>query len=152
MIDENSIKQQNVTFFPRFNREKSISVSKVGGWEVVALALIQIWMWMSLMSEKGPDVATEAFVPCGGAEAVFSFAGEVVRLRGNVKARQLLTGMLREVEQLWPEWVGRLTASSSAPKFRWAPQNVLETTQVSSDTDDHDVSAPSSSGDDNAGN
>ena len=152
LIDENSIKQQNVTFFPRFNREKSISVSKVGGWEVVALALIQIWMWMSLMSEKGPDVATEAFVPCGGAEAVFSFAGEVVRLRGNVKARQLLTGMLREVEQLWPEWVGRLTASSSAPKFRWAAQNVLGTTQVSSDTDDHDVSAPSSSGDDNAGN
>ena len=152
LIDENSIKLQNVTFYPRFNREKSISVSKVGGWEVVALALIQIWMWMSLMSEKGPDVATKAFVPCGGAEAVFSFACEVVRLRGNVKARQLLTGMLREVEQLWPEWVGRLTASSSAPKLPRAAQNVLETAQVSSDTDDHDVSAPSSSGDDNAGN
>ena len=152
LIDENSIKQQNVTFFPRFNCEKSISVNKVGGWEVVALALIQIWMWMSLMSEKGSDVATKAFTPCGGVEAVFSFAREVVRLRGNVKARQLLAGMLREVEQLWPEWVGRLTASSSSPELLRIDQNVLESTHFSSDTDDHDASAPSSSGDDNAGN
>ena len=152
LIDENSIKLQNVTFYPRFNREKSISVRKVGGWGVVALALIQIWMWMSLMSEKGPDVATKAFVPCGGAEGVFSFACEVVRMRGNVKARQLLTGMLREAEQLLPECVNRQTAMSSSPKLPRTAQDVLEPTQLSSDTDDHDVSAPSSSADDNARN
>ena len=46
---------------------------------------------------------------------MLSFASEVVRLRGNVKARQLLNVLLRKVEQSWPEWDGRLTATPSSP-------------------------------------
>ena len=67
MIGGNSIKGRNATVFPRFNREKSISAAKAGGWEVFVLALIQIRMWISLMSEKGPAVATKALAPRVGA-------------------------------------------------------------------------------------
>ena len=48
LIDEKKIKEQNATSFPRFTRDKSTFASKVGGWEVVALALLHIRIWMSL--------------------------------------------------------------------------------------------------------
>ena len=109
LIDENSTTGQIATFAPRFNRGESISAGEVGRREVVGPAIIQIWMWMVFVGKKGPDVATKAFSPGEVPVAVFSFACEVVRLRGTVEARQFNVAS-HEVGQSWQEWQGRLTS------------------------------------------
>ena len=91
-----------------------------------------------------------AFAQCGGPEAVYSFASEVVQLRGNVKARQLLNVLLRKVEQSRPEWEGRLTAMPSSPPPFVTDQSILATAHLSSDTDYHSAITPSLSTDDHS--